>query len=74
MLIPAGVVLENMKVNARLPLHSLVRGVLRSTALWNQQNKLSGTVMEQSSVETNQGMYMAPLMFVGNIHMLAVTL
>ena len=44
--IPAEIVLENRQVNALLPWNCLVRGLLWSPALRNQQNKLSGTVME----------------------------
>ena len=55
--IPAEIVLENRQVNALLPLNGLVRGLLRSAALRNQQNKLPGTVMEESLVETIQGFY-----------------
>jgi hypothetical protein len=45
---PAEIVLENRQgqVNALLPWNGLVRGLLRSPALRNQQNKLPGTVME----------------------------
>ena len=46
MVIPAGIVLENMQVNVLLPLICLVRGLLRSAALRNQQNKLPGTIMK----------------------------
>jgi hypothetical protein len=47
MLNPAEIVLEKGQVNALLPWNGLVRGLLRSPALWNpQQNKLLGTVME----------------------------
>jgi len=55
--IPAEIVLENRQVNALLPLNGLVRGLLRSAALRNQQNKLPGTVMEESLVKTIQGFY-----------------
>ena len=57
MLIPAGIVSENGQVNVLLPLNVLVGGVVRSPALSNQQNKLPGTIMEESSVETNQGLH-----------------
>ena len=52
---PAEIVLENRQVNALLPSNGLVRGLLRSQGLRNQQNKLPGTVMEESLVETIQG-------------------
>ena len=54
---PAEIVLENWQVNPILPWNGLVRGLLRSPALRNQQNKLPGTVMEESLVETIQGFY-----------------
>jgi hypothetical protein len=44
--IPAEIVLENRKVNALLPWIGLVRGLLLSQGLRNQQNQLPGTVME----------------------------
>jgi hypothetical protein len=53
--IRAEIVLENRQVIALLPLNGLVRGLFRSAALRNQQNKLPGTVMEESLVETIQG-------------------
>jgi hypothetical protein len=43
---PAEIFLENRQANALLPWNGLVRGLLRSRGLRNQQNKLSGTVME----------------------------
>ena len=41
-----GNTLETRQVNVMLALNCLVRGLLRSPALWDKQNKLSGTVME----------------------------
>ena len=55
--IHAETVSENRQVNALLPLNGLVRGLLLSQGLRNQQNKLPGTVMEESLVETIQGFY-----------------
>ena len=53
--IPAEIVLENMQVNALLPSNCLVRGLLRSPALRNQQNKLPWTSVEESLLDTSQG-------------------
>ena len=47
--------LETRQVNALLPLNCLVRGQLLSSALRNQQNKLPGTSMEESLLDTSQG-------------------
>jgi hypothetical protein len=55
--IRAEIVSENRQANVLLPLNGLVRGVLLSQGLRNQQNKLPGTVMEESLLETIQGFY-----------------
>ena len=52
---PAEIVLENRQVNALLPWNGLVRGPLLSQGLRNQQNKLPGTSMEESLLDTSQG-------------------